>query len=357
MSRVEPRKSETEPISADGELLLVVGEARRTARVAARLARLRLEIERASWPVQPARLRRGDVTALVLVLPLAGTGPEVEIRALRARSVGRSIPLFVVSSDALDDAAIRQLYRAGAAAVFTWPKDGEVLADVLAEALGIAQVRGDAASGSVALARTVKAYLRNGGLATPRLRVEVDEGTVYLSGRVDDLRTKLRIRDAVAEVAGVAGVAVDDLRVNPTPRTDRAILADIRAVLRAVSDVAEETITVEVQGGHVVVAGSAADRAELDRVVELLSHVRGVRGIRNYVTVSRRQKADDRILTGHLRQQLAGRFGRERATVSVFGGVAVVTGKASSLAVKRQIGATLSGNPRVDRVVNKMTVT
>jgi osmotically-inducible protein OsmY len=162
--------------------------------------------------------------------------------------------------------------------------------------------------------------------------------------------------DSVAHVQGVKGTVVDHLVVAPSGRSDRALSRDVQSVLAAVSEVSDDTLSVAVRNGYVTAVGSTADRREMDRLLDVLCNVRGVRGVHNFTTISRRQKANDRALTRRISRMLGVRFPRERVDATVFGNVAVLSGKASRLAVKHELESAVLDHPSISRVVNKVAV-
>ena len=125
--------------------------------------------------------------------------------------------------------------------------------------------------------------------------------------------------------------------------------------MRHTSDVDESTLAITVNNGCVVLTGSAADRKELDRLVELARHVRGVRDVQRLVVVSKKAKQQDRIVAGHVRKALATR-GAAEVSAAVFGGVCVLTGRVARAPHKRALRNLVEAVPGVNRVVDKLAV-
>jgi osmotically-inducible protein OsmY len=74
-------------------------------------------------------------------------------------------------------------------------------------------------------------------------------------------------------------------------------------------------------------SGSVADRLELERLNEIVSHVKGVREIDNLATVSPLQEDKDRVVARRVHNVFTLFFPLEKVSVSVFGGVAVLSGR------------------------------
>jgi len=362
MSRGQPkntRKSTSSPTpdSPGARRLLVIGEPPRLARVVRKLVALTTDIQTEVWSPELEIGEDPGVVGVVLVGPVRRTGLPAAVRRLAAQLTSRSVPIFVVAPDGSDDRSVRALYCAGATAVLLWPSEARHVGSLVAEIMAASLVHGTPSSEDEALARIVRARLRAQLPIPPALRIEARRGVVELSGHVDTLPRKRQIVETVARIRGVKGALDGALVVAPSGRSDRAVARDVRAVLKAVSDVADDTLTITVRNGYVNVAGAIADRREMDRLLDVLANVRGVRGIHNYTTISPVQKANDRALTRRLEQLLEARFPRESVAATAFGRVAVLSGRVGRLAAKREIERMVLAVPAIERVVNKVTVT
>lgn len=118
----------------------------------------------------------------------------------------------------------------------------------------------------------------------------------------------------------------------------------------------DATLAVTVQRGYVTLAGSVTDRRELNRVVKLVSHVRGVRGVERLTVVSPSQKVQDHRVARRLRQTVAHLTEEGAVTVAFFGGVAVLSGTVTRLSVKRALASLAEDDDAVQRLVNKIDV-
>ncbi|MGB5265313.1 MAG: BON domain-containing protein, partial [Polyangiales bacterium] len=87
-------------------------------------------------------------------------------------------------------------------------------------------------------------------------------------------------------------------------RRDRATARAIHEVLRHAATVEGSTIAVSVRAGEVALTGSARDKREASRALELIRQVRGVRGVHDYLVVSARGKKEDKALTRRVREVL-----------------------------------------------------
>jgi osmotically-inducible protein OsmY len=115
--------------------------------------------------------------------------------------------------------------------------------------------------------------------------VAAKDGAVTLTGYIDSYRGKLAAERAAKRVRGVRAVANDiEVRLK-LARTDTDIAADVAHAL-ALRSTIPETIQAAVHDGHVTLTGTVLwlfQKQDAERVVH---HIRGVRGIQNYVTLA-----------------------------------------------------------------------
>lgn len=104
------------------------------------------------------------------------------------------------------------------------------------------------------IAAEVRAALAKAGIM-PRLpEVKVVDGVVYLSGRVGALETKFAAEEAAWSVRGVEYV-VNNIAVEPCPRSDTEILRDIQQTMSHCLALECTEVQAEVRGGMVYLRG------------------------------------------------------------------------------------------------------
>ena len=173
---------------------------------------------------------------------------------------------------------------------------------------------GGAATGGVAVVqeRTVGAAIDDATIHTRVLNnlskkkdlfsnvgVEVQEGSVLLTGKV---KTSEEVIEAVQQTWLVPGVREVINEIQVTDRNtvggfanDAAITTLAKSRLIAEKYVKSVNYTVETVGGVLYVMGIAQDQAELDRVLNVLSRVRGAKQVISHV----RLKDDPRRATAN----------------------------------------------------------
>lgn len=335
-----------------GKKILVVGEGRRAGEVEEELRRLKPPVATAPWGSRLAEGVGDPYLAVVLVEPLRGIRTELAVRAL----MDWYVPLFAVVGERSRDFRVRRIYREGASAVFSWPRDRPLFARLLAEMLGVEQVRGEASRPDAALARAIRTRLKLLAGLGHGLKIRVFEGCAAIDGELGSLWQADRIREIASSTPGIKGVSADKLRVAASGISDRSIDRSIRTVLKNTTGIDQSTISLKVENGYVALAGTFADRCEQERVVDMIKNVHGVRGIENVATVSHKDKKKDHRVASRLQWEIGHRTPDEDVEVTVFGNVAVLRGRVDLLSKKRDIERFVASDGAIDRIVSKLEV-
>jgi len=163
-------------------------------------------------------------------------------------------------------------------------------------------------------------------------------------------------RQIVADIPGVEDVIADGVEIAGQTRDDRSIARAIREVLKHAAKVEKSTLAISVRSGDVTVTGSVRDKREATRALELIRQVRGVRGVQNFLVISASGKKQDAALAKRVREVLQTRYPNLKVDLSVFGNVAVLSGRVPRAGVRDKIKELVYGQDGVERVVDKMSV-
>jgi osmotically-inducible protein OsmY len=144
------------------------------------------------------------------------------------------------------------------------------------------------------VARAVRDALRYDPRCQPDTpTVQVEEGTVTLTGTVGNLRARRAAGQDARNVLGVQQVH-NQLRVQPaTPVADDVIRQQVRAALAADAYLAGHDLLVSVQHGRVQVGGSVDSHFDQQRTAEVASGISGVVELENHVRVAPAQPNED----------------------------------------------------------------
>jgi osmotically-inducible protein OsmY len=114
--------------------------------------------------------------------------------------------------------------------------------------------------------------------------VAVKDGAVTLTGFIDTYAGKLAAERAAKHVQGIRAVA-NDIEVTPMiERTDADIAADVVTVLR-ITDTIPTDVQAAVHRGHISLTGKAQWPFQRRAAETAVRHLRGVRGVANYITL------------------------------------------------------------------------
>jgi osmotically-inducible protein OsmY len=185
--------------------------------------------------------------------------------------------------------------------------------------------------------------------------VAASDGSVTLTGFIDSYAGKLAAERAAKRVRGVRVVANDiEVRLKLS-RTDADIATDVVHGLRMRMTV-PDSVQATVHGGHVTLTGSVPllfQRGEAERAVR---HIRGVRSVRNYITVTAVDVERDvrhRIVQALHR---TADLDAHQITVDVSGNVVTLNGKVSTWVQRDSAERAAAGAPGIVEVDNHIAV-
>ena len=118
------------------------------------------------------------------------------------------------------------------------------------------------------------------------IEVSVNKGTVILKGTVDQYWKKLHIEEIVHMVPGVVNVINTLAVVHSAIPFDKTIAQDIIKAFERIGTINPENITIEVEGGRVVLRGKVPDWYSYSSAHNIVKFTRGVTDLVNYLTIS-----------------------------------------------------------------------
>jgi osmotically-inducible protein OsmY len=190
---------------------------------------------------------------------------------------------------------------------------------------------------------------------TSAIGVSVNDGAVTLTGFIDSCSSKLAAERAAKQVRGVRAVA-NDLEVRPMlDRTDTDIATDVVRVLRA-RDSVPETVQAAVHDGYVSLTGPVQWLFQKSGAEDAVRHVRGVRRVTNYITVTPQPIARDvqERIVKQLRHNAD--IEAQHIQVSVAGDIATLTGSVASWLQFESAERAAANAPGIREVINRLIV-
>jgi osmotically-inducible protein OsmY len=132
----------------------------------------------------------------------------------------------------------------------------------------------------------VRVALREDPRVDPQhIKVDTEMGIVKLTGQIDNLAAREYAKREAMKINGVRGV-LDELTVTPAVRPDSEIAEDIRLRLSSSALIEPQNIDVRVMSGKATLKGTVHSSTERQQAGVLAREVRGVRALRNDLTVT-----------------------------------------------------------------------
>jgi osmotically-inducible protein OsmY len=182
------------------------------------------------------------------------------------------------------------------------------------------------------------------------LDVAVQRGVVTLTGTVDTLLARRRAVDLARAIKGVRSV-VDEVTVEAVRRTDDALRRDVAQAIAADPAAHDYTVAVAVKDGVATLSGKVDSWAEKQIVQRVAEGVRGVRNVRNELTLAATTPRSDAEIAAEIRSRLSwdARVDDGLIRVAVDNGTARLTGTVGS-ALERARAQQLAWVPGVKKV-------
>jgi osmotically-inducible protein OsmY len=290
-------------------------------------------------------------TATLVVVPPIANKATLDVCARLRRALGNAPhPIFAVIAGEVHEDEARSLYNE-VTGVFAWPAERSLFFQTLCRVLSMSNGR---LPRDQKLTRAVQKRLETDKLADETTRAAVFRGIARLDGEVSAMWRIREMEKAAMSVPDITDVISEHLTVRDWGLTDRQVARATRQMIRNTSDVDDKSIAVSVKEGIVTMAGDAVSRDELCRLRSLVEHVRGVRGIANVATIAPQSARKNRQVAKKLRERLDRQKGD--IDVSVFGGVAVLSGYVESAKDKYAARETALRVDGVHRVADKLEI-
>ncbi len=137
------------------------------------------------------------------------------------------------------------------------------------------------------IAWNVKSMLTlNAEIDDNKIDISVNKSIVILKGSVDQYWKKTRTEELVSTVPGVIGVINTLTVVHTQIPFDQSIAQDIMKALERIGTINLEAITVEVEGGRVVLRGKVPDWHSYSSAHNIVKYTRGVTDLTNNLIIS-----------------------------------------------------------------------
>jgi osmotically-inducible protein OsmY len=190
--------------------------------------------------------------------------------------------------------------------------------------------------------------------------VEVNEGVVTLTGRVDSFAKREAAQKAAHRVMGVLDVANDiQIHIPHTfERTDTEIAQAVRQALEWDVFVPHEKIQSTVSNGLVTLTGAVDRWVQRDEAYHAVSKLSGVRGVVNNIRVLPLEQPTPEKVRETIEKALARRAEREakRISVTVTGGEVTLSGPVHSWQEREAVVESAANAPGVSAIRSQLII-
>ncbi len=188
--------------------------------------------------------------------------------------------------------------------------------------------------------------------------VEVKERVVTLLGHPSSYAEKLAAEKAAQRVSGVKAVVVEMMVRLPSTdvRTDEDTASAVRAMLRWTVGLSEEAVKVQVEKGWVTLSGEVPNAHLSHLATRTVSHMRGVTGVSNLISVAGGKAAHDigekieRALQRHAEREA------KHIQIDVRDGTVTLKGKVGSYAERSAARGAAWSAPGVHAVIDDLDI-
>lgn len=188
--------------------------------------------------------------------------------------------------------------------------------------------------------------------------VEVKERVVTLLGHPSSYAEKLAAEKAAQRVSGVKAVVVEMTVRLPSAdvRTDEDTASAVRAMLRWTVGLSEEAVKVQVEKGWVTLSGEVPNAHLSHLATRTVSHMRGVTGVSNLISVAGGKTAHDigekieRALQRHAEREA------KHIQIDVRDGTVTLKGKVGSYAERSAARGAAWSAPGVHAVIDDLDI-
>lgn len=150
------------------------------------------------------------------------------------------------------------------------------------------------------IADAIEFSLINDPYASPNdTDVTVTEGVATLEGTVSSIQAKTRTAEIAETRRGVRSV-VNLIKVKPRPVADEKLEKRITQALRWDPVAREQEVTIEVSDGTVNLRGLASSPGAKREVARVVSGIRGVTAVSNFIEVDSSAERDDQEIQAHI---------------------------------------------------------
>jgi osmotically-inducible protein OsmY len=267
------------------------------------------------------------------------------------------LPIFYLSRELKRPNFYASLYQQGLHGVIQWPKEANILHDLLIESLRPHPKAVGKSKGDEKLSDMVKSHLVLHG-NYKAINVKVIEGFVFLEGKVKSLQDKEFIRLESSKVLGVKKVISKDIGIRaPKVLKEKDLERKIKMYIENVLGNLKRTISVKVENNSVVLSGAASTQTNILDIENFISKQAGVQKIIKNIKYAPSIVSKNTKKAKLLEVKIKSLFtGAKYISITIFGEFAEVSGTVKTLADRALVERYILEILAIKKVINKLFV-
>jgi len=296
-----------------------------------------------------------STVAAIFVQPASNEDMRDAISRFKDKTPYESLPIFAVLPESVSGRHVRSLYKAGVNDVFQWVTESSKLPALIFEHMKLVKQGRGTNKQDKRLSKAIAARLRVLANCGRQVKVSVRNGKAFVLGTVESLKRKRKIEGIVFSTPGINKVVSKSVIVPIAGQLDREITKNIQKQLVRNLSIKDGSISVTSERGRITLAGSVANKKEMNRVLELSGNTEGARSVNNLLSISENQSVKDNSVAKRAQDLISGFFIKSSVRISVIKDTAVLTGRVDMKGKRKMVEvAVMRQFSPISRVINNI---
>ncbi|MCB0420118.1 MAG: BON domain-containing protein [Bdellovibrionales bacterium] len=301
------------------------------------------------------RIRNSNLLALVVVPHQKISDVESYYDTLTQFESLRDTPLYILSRTPSAQLA-SDLYEKGASLVIDIETELEIADQLIAENLGIRLANGKPNDYNSRLQRSVRSHLSRVHTDFANLRIEAFDGVINVSGSLPLLARLKELTKALRSIPGILNIDTSGVHILTEALANSDIDKAIKEIVDSDPFLASSPIRWSVQRGIVTISGGVHNASILDKFIEKLEHLSGIKRLNNFLSVHQKIGQLNSQHIKSIEREIDTKYPMCQIHLEMVGSSLIAKGIVKDLYDKKEIQNYLEKDPRIEKVINRLFV-